>query len=406
MGLKADYYEALTWHALARLYGASNVRYEPDRGLFAKSPPDRRLIYTVPDFLVSGLASPLFVHVCYWDSKETSHAKFWRTASEIAELKCFVPRSQSLCVVFETTLIEGQYQGAGWYPEFLHGLHVLADSAVFFTVPNLKKNLERLRKRLPLRAGTARIYREIAERHPVIDHLAASIRNASPPASGLRRAVQTMWQKERAHCATLTDQAPREHQGERLRDAALQTVLLMLLFDWSAADVLSRLTTLFRSANVAFSERSRLVDWMSRLPIRYRQTSYTFLAGDLQEFGTLPIRCVLSDDLRWMVRALQGQRFPLSAAAFQICLDDIAADFRANPQVAEAVRSIRSALDTPATSYAHRSAAEWVDAYESYPVDRQYNQPAELLIEAIGSGDLSLGSRLQRTASGSAADSG
>jgi hypothetical protein len=166
----------------------------------------------------------------------------------------------------------------------------------------------------------------------------------------------------------------------------LQTVLLMLLFDWPAGDVLSRLGALYGLSNERFPDRRRLVDWMSRLPVRYRGGQFTFLAGDVEEFGSFPVRCVLGDDLRWMASALKADRFPLPRAAFQDCLEEMAAAFRANPQVQEAVIDIRSTLEVPPASHASRSAEDWVGAYESYAVHAEYNQPAEFLIEAIDKG--------------------
>jgi hypothetical protein len=401
VGFKADYYEALTWHVLSRIHGASNVRYEPDRDIHTcgrlcprrgscdKPQQYPRLIYTVPDFYVQRPAKPLFAHVFYWDSKETSHAKFWRTVSELAELRSFVPGSESLCVVFETSLADGIYHGNGWYPEFLKGLHLLADWAVFYTAPDLEADLERLRERLPARAGTARIYEEVSahagEYRAVVD-LESLVRSARHPSPRLRRAVQTVWQREVDQCATLPYWAPREHKGRRLRDATLQIVLLTVLLDWPAKDVLRRLAALYHSSNEPFPDRLRMVDWMSRLPVRYRDGEYTFLAGDVQEFGDLPIRCVLSEDLTWMVRALKANRFPLPPATFQNCLEEIAAAFKASAQVREAVTDIRSTLALPPASYASRSAEDWVDAYDSFPTDLEYNQPAELLLATIGLG--------------------
>ena len=107
----------------------------------AKPQAHPRLIHTVPDFLVSG-GKPLFVHVFHGDSRESSHAKFWRTVSEIAELKCFVPNCRCWCVIYETAHHRGRYSGPGWYPEFLKVLHDLADRAVFFSLPTLENDLK------------------------------------------------------------------------------------------------------------------------------------------------------------------------------------------------------------------------------------------------------------------------
>src|SRR5262249_55791885 len=127
---------------------------------------------------------------CHWDSKETSHAKFWRTVSELAELKGFVPRCESLCVFFGAS--DG-YKAEGWYPELLRALHLLSDLAVFASVPTLEADLQRLRERLPPQAGTAAVHRAIAERpgdHPAVAALEALIPAARHPSPPLRPAVR------------------------------------------------------------------------------------------------------------------------------------------------------------------------------------------------------------------------
>lgn len=395
MAQKADYYEALTWRALEQIHGADAVRYEParemhtcaDRCPFAfrcdKPRVHPRLIHTVPDFHVSR-GRPLFVHVFHGDSRETSHAKFWRTVSEIAELKCFVPNCRCLCVIFETVYCRGRYAGAGWYPEFLTALHALADRAVFFTVPHLKEDLQRVAEL----HGTAAIHAEIESNpaaYPAAASLTQAIRAARHPAPAPRSATARMWEQERALCGRLTPYRHRDHAGERLRDALLQTVLLMLLFDWPPPLALDRVRALALASRERFVDRDRIIDAMSRLPIRRQGGGFCFLAKNAGQPIGQPMQCEPSDDLRWLIRALARKEFPTSRPLLESGLARIAAAFAASEQAREAIACLREAL-TSSVQPRWRSSAEWVTAYERVDPTRRYNPAAELLIAAIGLG--------------------
>lgn len=396
---KADYYEALTWHALEQIHGADNVRYEPAREMHtcaghcrfamrcAKPSAHSRLIHTVPDFFVTR-GRPLFVHVFYSDSKETSHAKFWRTVSEIAELKCFVPGCRCQCVIFETTAYRGRYLGEGWYPEFLKALHCLADRVFFFSAPTLGDDLRRLGDRLSEFSGTAAVHREIGEHpadYPTVQLLIDALRKSRHPLSAIRSATAQMWEQERQFCSKIDPFVPREHTGERLRNALLQTVLIMSLFDWPASVALDRIRTLSQIGRERFPERNRVIDWMCRVPISRRGGAYRFLAEKPGQPIGQPMQCEPSEDLRWLTRALARNEFPTSRPILEAGLAKIVAEFLASSQAREAVACLQTVLAQPPNSH-QRIPKDWQIAFDRVASDQQYNPIAELLIEAIGLG--------------------
>jgi hypothetical protein len=195
-----------------------------------------------------------------------------------------------------------------------------------------------------------------------------------------------MWTTEVRHCGSVPALLPAAQSGERLRDASLQVVLLMLLFGWPAGTVLDRLALLHAGSPAPFPDRERLADWLSRLPVRCRGGRYEFLASEVHAFDHLPVRCALGADLRWLLQALAAGRSPLPRSELEGGLADLAAAFAARPQVGEVLLDVRAALEGAPADCARRTPPDWVEAYEAVSADRQYNAAAELLIEAIGLG--------------------
>lgn len=413
MGLKADYYEALTWKALTLAYSGCEVKYEPSREIHScaslcaysdvctKPQVHPRLIHTIPDFLVK-TNSPLFVHVFYWDSKETSHAKFWRTVSEIAELKCFVPNSESMCVVFEAESSKSVYRAAGWYAQFLEAMHLIFDRAIFFDSVYVEEELSRVRTTIGNRGGTASIYREIsnnqAEYRNVLD-LRNAIESSAYPSTLPKSVMENVWQREIKFCSSLEPYSSTTHLGEKLRNAILQIVLLMSLFAKDSSEVLDRLHTILLEPRQDFVGRDEMIKVMNRLPISNRDDQFQLVADNLRRAIVGPIQCSLSEDLTWLLNSVHRNQSSLPVEALRKGIESTFTAFSSSPQVSESLESINRHVSESAANFAEFASwdeTNWLTAYESVPVDKEYNYYAEILIEATELGTYPLVSELNR----------
>lgn len=402
MGFRADYYEALTWKALKESFNA-NVIYEPARenhicgslcefqNCCSKYRVHQRLIHTVPDFLVE-LERPLFVHVCYWDSKETSHAKFWRTVSEIAELKCFVPNSQSLCVIFETNFVNNDYISDGWYSEFLRSIHHISDKAVFFSSPSLYDEMISAEQILNGRSGTQRIFDAIFDNNlecSSLKELKTHIINPPVAPINLESERTKLWKIEREFCSKIPPYGSVEHSGEHIRNALLQIVLLMGILNKSASDVLSTLQNICDQRK-DFSDRNKIIEILSLLPISNRENQYQFLAHNVRKSVAKISFCELNEDLNWLLTSIKNGTLSIEInsllKAINICYNKTVN----SDQIVETFATIKNVLDGDAFSDINTiqniSPESWVELYQSIPQTSSYNMYIEFLLEGIGLG--------------------
>ncbi len=399
MTSRGVFYEGLAWAALWRLFGAG-VQYEPsrERHTCQRHCPHRascfkprvleRLIHTTPDFLAPG-EPPLFAHVCYWDSKETSHAKFWRTLSEIAELKLFVPDSQSLAIVFEAQRDGESFAASGWYEQFLEALRAIFDRSVFFDSPRLPRDYQRVRRRLGQGAGAAAIHelmRLRKHKYGSVDELSHAIQSAEPASQPCFDAP-AMWRLEQDFCGALAPEPPAPHEGHRLRNATLQLVLLMGVFRLECLPLIDRLQAIAMRPDERFDGREEFVEALAQLPIaRQAGVSQYVLSNRRRGLGRASTGD-FSDDLTWLLDAWHNQTPPLGKTVFLRGLEATRDALLTSPQVIECVESLRELLERgDAFAFADWKPAQWVAAYESVPPGRHYNRYAELLIEAVGLG--------------------
>jgi hypothetical protein len=400
MSFRGAFYEALTWCALEQAKKTS-VTYEPPReqhtcerlcpyqNACTKPQVHSRLIHTTPDFLISA-TPPTYVHVCYWDSKETSHAKYWRTVSEIGELKCFRPDSRSMSIVFETEHSRGAYSGIGWYPEFLRALHLVFDHCVFFSSSSLSSDVESARAVLKDKASAADIYQHINSNpklYASLPDLVAAINGVRHPDVALHRSLDKVWQWEQEFCSSITPFVNTPHLGERLRNAILQVVLLKLLTNTAASDLLVKLHKVAKDLRGAFQGRNDLVQLMTALPISNREKKYQHLASNIKKGVGRPWSCDLSEDLEWIVTAVAAGTLPISREAIVEGIELTAARFAASDQVVESIESIQESLAGNAlANIGSWNADDWISAYKTVPKEREYNLYGELIIECVGLG--------------------
>ncbi len=378
---KGDFYEAVAWKALERVFGL--VHYEPKveancythachnackKGVCAA-------IHTMPDFLVEG-DFPTFYHVCYWDAKETSHAKFWRSCAELAELKCFVKNARNVCIVFEA---ECDYSSKGWYPEFLRAFDILFDRAIFFSHEKLERAFMRYSEMLKgnKRIGTRAFY-EIMREDAVVRALARILEYQN------RKCVfqsKKIWKSEREACAGTGVYAPVEHTGERLRNAMLQVALIMGLLKRNANESIAILYNISRRSP-DFPYRTEIVEAMCKLPISFRGGNHQFFASNMRSGLAGPYYCTLNDDLSWFVRAFREGTLPCDNTTMIKCIERTYAAFAGSKGARECFKNIRCTLfhDEESSESATWTGEKWISLYESTDEDAKYNRYAELLI--------------------------
>lgn len=294
MSLRADFYEALTWLALEDIHKAS-PHNEPSRERHTcgdtcehrkvchKPKQYKRLIYTIPDFLVDG-KHPHFFHVCYWDSKETSHAKFWRTVSEICDLKRYIPESTSTCVIIEASFSNGTYSATGWYPDFLRSFRELFDSCVFFDHPDLAKDLlkaEGLRV-----TGTDGLHTALARVQDTLLSLAPfrdALRDPLRPSTVSDAVRASLWASERAFCSRISIHPQAVLNFDRLRNAILQIVFIQLLTESTepTSDLITHLEQ-WRSA-IQTPDDVKVAQALRKMPIEDRNGQFAFVVERVEE---------------------------------------------------------------------------------------------------------------------------
>ena len=393
MSFRADFYEAMTWLALEHVYSAT-VHYEPERKLHSEN------IYTIPDFLVATIP-PHFFHVCYWDSKETSHAKFWRTISELVDLKRYIPNCWSTCVVFEASLNAGKYSSAGWYPDFLHAFRELFDSTVLFDDPSLLLDLK-MAESLSV-GGTSRIFKVVREkkaRLKSLDSLKAAFRKPLIPKIVGTKTRRELWTTERAFVPSITPTTYVPSDFGRLRNAMLQCVLILLLLPKkiSAQELLTKLRV-WREG-VRESRDVPVLKILRTLPIDYRLGQFSVLLG-IEEDLCGDTKVIFSEDITLFLDALRVGIQGLSESAICDGIDRTTHLFAQTLQVMEAIMSIKSVAAIPDISVLRKmTAAKLWDSYTAVPTAAKYNIIAELIIEASGLGTYPLARRINQAKPG------
>ena len=217
--------------------------------------------------------------------------------------------------------------------------------------------------------------------YPAVPRLVAALRATRHPSPKVCSAIARMWDKERKLCSNLPPYYHREHSGERLRNALLQAVLLMQLFDWPAPLALDRIRILSQGGRERFAERRpghRLDVPGADLP---RAGTYRFLAEKPGQPIGQPMQCEPSDDLRWLSRALSRKEFPTSRSNLEAALVKIAEQFAASGQGAR-----QSPNCEPGWRNCQPRPKNWAADYEAVAPEQNYNPVAEILIEAIGLG--------------------
>jgi hypothetical protein len=410
MSLKSDLYEAITWQAL-KLAGLPNITYEPDRGChtcntlcahsitcdkYLKFP---RLLHTIPDFY-AGTTDPTFFHVCYWESKETSHAKFWRTVAELGELKKFVPNSKSVCIVFETSVHGRKYKANGWYPDFLISFRELFDACVFFDGSDLKEDVTHAIKVLSSEIiSTQRIQKAITDGRLNVKstaRLAKSIKNPLLPISQFQSVRSKLWIAEQEACSQLNFKEFNNQFGTRLRNAILQIVLLSLLYGKSESPEV--FISLILGARNKVDEPS-LLEFLFKcksLPIDFRSGKFGFLVKNIIEEFDGSSRVEFSEDLEWILSSLNMKAIPFSTEALFRTVSDTRSEFLLSEQVVEVIDVLNDWNKFPFNSeYSLNKSALW-SRFLKVPRSSEYNHVAERLISSTGLGTYPLASEINR----------
>ncbi len=398
MSFRADFYEALTWLALEGIY-TRNIEYEPNRErhncqslckhatICHKPHQYKRLIYTIPDFLVDTTSSN-FLHVCYWDSKETSHAKFWRTVSELCDLKRYIPKSTSTCVVFEAEFSGNEYRAAGWYPDFLRSFRELFDECVLFNHQKLQADLSRAES---LRVtGTDKIHAALRSIKTDLGSLAplrASIRTPLTPTAFPKNAKLDLWTSERLFCSKIQLHTHLSNNFERLRNAMLQIALVSLLFpELGSCDAIVRTLEAW-TIEVKDPNHLKVLKALHRLPIEDRNGQFAFLIKHIEEGMAGETVAHPSEDLELFLAARKANTLGVNHEALSEALDRTRTLFAASAQVLEALEAIKSAPSVKDITKLRQASAKalWAQ-YTSVTPSYEYNQFAEMLIEATGLG--------------------
>jgi hypothetical protein len=395
-----DFYEGIAWKALESVYGSKLTYWGrkkktafahtcgqlcEERKSCEKHLSSSSLIYTVPDFLIEDDDGPIVVHVCHWKSKETSHAKFWRTISELFELKCFVPNSRCLNIVFEASYKNGTYSSPGWYTEFLKAFHFLFDKTVFFDDPSLETDAANVDQLASISASS--VFHAIGESPSSFaapKRLASEIRAAQHPDASFAKELTTMWKWEREFCGTLPPFAGPSHQGEKLRNAMLQIILISTVFDLRAREVLDGLSDLVLGNGK--SARAIRLSEISKLPVSNRDDNFQFCASvSTGIHGVMHFK--LHEDLDWVVRSTRTGSLGVTTDQLIRGIERTARRFTLSPQVKEALAGIRLCLGSASgKDVSQWSAADWWTGYCSVSVSAEYNEIGELLLAGTGAG--------------------
>jgi hypothetical protein len=403
-----DFYEGIAWKALDIIYGAKLTYWGrkkktafkhtcgqlcESRLICQKHTVSAGLIYTVPDFVVTDDETPVVVHVCHWNSKETSHAKFWRTMSELYELKCFVPNVKCINIVFESSHKNGIYSSLGWYPEFLKAFHFLFDKTIFFDDASLKSDAAKLNHLKSVSATT--VFNEISKDPSSFDApsiLAKTIRNAKHPDAAFQRELPKMWKWEREFCKDIPVFYSFTHQGERLRNAMLQVAMIAIVLGMTIQDVLEGLSDL--AAGRGKSKNGTKLREIDKLPVSNRDDQFQFCAtSHVGAHGV--IRIELHEDLNWIVRCIKTNSLGLTSDQLIRGIERTANLFASSQQVAEAITGIRLCLAGKAgKDVSLWTAEDWFKAYQSISNSAEYNEVGELLLVGTCCGTYEIVSRV------------
>lgn len=400
MSLKSDLYEALMWHALESA-DFKAIAYEPERDChncdslcahasgcdkFQRFP---RLLHTIPDF-ITGTKSPTFFHVCYWESKETSHAKFWRTVAELGELKRFVPNSTSVCVVFEASTRGDKYKASGWYHDFLISFRELFDGCIFFDEPTLELDVAEADEVFASGSiSTPRIHKAIANgklKARSLSKLIQCIQKPLRPVGNFPKVRGKLWLGEQTACSSI-DFCEFDNQfGIRIRNAILQIVLLSLLFDEKGS--IEDFVFLLQGAREQIDQQS-FQDFLLKckhLPIDFREGIFSFLVKDVIEEFDGSSRAEFSEDLEWIFCSLKLNAVPFSIEAFFQSIRDTRSGFLSSDQVAEVIVVLNERASLTRTNESELGASAIWSRFLEVPRSRKYNQVAEMLISSTGLG--------------------
>jgi hypothetical protein len=403
-----DFYEGVAWRALETIYGSKltywgrkkKTAFKHTCGQLCESRLDCQkhrvsagLIYTVPDFFVNDDECPVVVHICHWNSKETSHAKFWRTISELYELKCFMPNVRCINIVFESSYDNGNYTSSGWYPEFLKAFHFLFDKTVFFDDVSLASDAIKLGH---LKTVSARnVFDEIGKNPSNFDApsvLAKKIRNARHPNGLFQRELPKMWKWEREFCKDIPVFNSSLHQGEKLRNAMLQVAMIAIVFGMAIQDVIEGLNDLV--AGRRNSKNALQLKEIDKLPVSNREDEFQFCAtSHVGAKGV--VRIELHEDLEWAVRCIRSNSLGVTSDQLIRGIERTARLFSSSPQVAEAITGIRLCLaGKTVKGVALWSAEDWFSAYQSVNQAAEYNEIGELLLSGTCSGTYEIVSKV------------
>jgi|GEM_PF-3120106 len=369
---KGDYYEAVAWKALELAFNRPVV-YEPD--ILVENG-----VHTKPDFFVD-LKIPTYVHVCYWSAKETSHAKFWRTVSEIADIKCRLGKTRNMCIIFESSY-DGEYFSNGWYPEFLHAFDILFDDAVFFSHENLIDSYERSARNLGKKIGTRTFYEKI-KKDEIVESLARLIRKKRKKNGGM---IEKLWEMERREFKNLSPYDIVENDGYFLRNSILQIVLLMGLLKLNAKDTIDTLKKISRRS-IEFPYREEIIDILCKLPIAIKDKRYKYIASEKRQGLAGPFYCTLNEELNWFLHAYMNESLPTDNVSIIDTIEKIFEKSSQKEWFKENVESIREELFcTDVKKASDWKIEKWYELYTSVDKKSRYNRYAEMLIASTKMG--------------------
>ena len=403
-----DYYEGIAWAALVKIYGDKLTYWgRKKKAAFPhtcgnlcemklkcqKHRISSGMIYTVPDFVIIEDEKPIVVHVCHWNSKETSHAKFWRTISELYELKCFMPNVQCINIVFEAEYENGKYISEGWYPEFLKVFHLLFDKTIFFNHTSLLSDGEALGD-IPTFSAKA-VFEEISANSSAFKSpslLAKRIKTTTHPDVNFQLELATMWKWEREFCSTLPPFTVSPHQGEKLRNSMLQVSLISLIYEISTSEVLIALHDLF--FDVKKNKNTVLMSGIVKIPVSNKDDNFQFCASS--QVGAYGIqRIQLNDDLEWIVQSIKSGSLGIKKEHLIRGIERTSKLFSSSAQVVEALAGIRLFLGSTAKKDVSKwTQSDWWANYLAVDKDAEYNEVGELLLSGTCSGTYEIVSRI------------
>lgn len=399
MSFRADYYEALFLQSLDALF-AGKVKYEPDRSQHTcdnicvhKNSCDKyvkykKLVYTVPDFCAQ-TPDLTYYHVCYWDSRETSHAKFWRTIAELLDVKRFIPDAKSVCVVFEASFNGSTYVARGWYEDFLVAFRELFDGVIYFDNASLQKEALKAETKLRNVGGTQNIFDNYLSRITTTkcgSLLRKSITNPLMSESLNKKNKLSLWRQEIKACSRIQHKVFNIEVGSRIRNAILQLALISLL-DPKKRGSDSLINDLADWRILVPKDDLDLAVLINKIPIELRNGNYTYLVASCEEGVTGELTCCFCEDISWLLIAWKGNSLPIEKSAFAESLNDIVLELNTSIQVLESVGDISSICTASLTYSLTKKTLKtlWKDFLAVDPKN-EYNIVAELVIESSGSG--------------------